>query len=289
MYGYAEEECSGARPELASRLSRALAAIADGALGALFVVVGVLAALAWGSDALMLVLGGGSVRGGGALPIVLAGAVGAGLVFTLYQWMGLATRGQTLGKRLLGIQIVDDCGAPAGFMRALLLRVWVFSIVLGAAELLLSGVLGIAGAVLGIANLLFIFGAERRCLHDYLAGTWVREAPGSRAGAVVAFVAFGLIAFALAGALAKSGADLSVDKLRAAVEQRERLQATDRPIVESVKAAAEAARAPKPLSLSTPKSTQTIYRYVDESNVVHYVDDPANIPAKYRARAKPIE
>ncbi|MDP1588291.1 MAG: RDD family protein [Prosthecobacter sp.] len=77
----------------------------------------------------------------------------------------LTVRGQTLGKLLLGIQVVrsaDD--SRAGFLRAVLLR-----------SLLLIFVLFLphVGPFLLIADVLLIFRADRRCLHDFIADTRV--------------------------------------------------------------------------------------------------------------------
>ncbi len=77
----------------------------------------------------------------------------------------LTVRGQTLGKLLLGIQIVrfsDD--SRAGFLKAVLLRSLLF---------VLIGFLPHIGPFLLIADVLLIFRADRRCLHDFIADTRV--------------------------------------------------------------------------------------------------------------------
>lgn len=81
-----------------------------------------------------------------------------------YQWYLVTTTGQTLGKRWVGIRIVKVDGSPLTFVSGVVLRTWVFG--------LLSAIPGI-GALLGLADVLAIFGGERRCLHDLLAGTAV--------------------------------------------------------------------------------------------------------------------
>jgi uncharacterized RDD family membrane protein YckC len=86
----------------------------------------------------------------------------------LCQMILLSTRGQTLGKAILGIQIVRyDNGDNPGFGRAVVLR----SILPG-----LLGSIPVLGILFAVGNILFIFGEERRCLHDYLAGTQVVQA-----------------------------------------------------------------------------------------------------------------
>ena len=80
----------------------------------------------------------------------------------------LSMRGQTIGKRLLGIRIVRfGDGSNPGFVRAWLLR----SLVVG-----LIGTLPMVGNVFMIVNYAFIFRADRRCLHDLIADTKVVKA-----------------------------------------------------------------------------------------------------------------
>ena len=77
----------------------------------------------------------------------------------------LGRYGQTLGKRYIGIRIVlvrDD--ASPGFLSAWFLR----SVVPNALYRI-----PYAGVPLCLLDLLWIFGQERRCLHDYIAGTKV--------------------------------------------------------------------------------------------------------------------
>jgi uncharacterized RDD family membrane protein YckC len=81
------------------------------------------------------------------------------MVYTIYL---LSVKGQTLGKKMLGIRIVNNLDdSNAGFVRAFLLR---------------GIVNAIPGAIIpfyGVIEVLFIFGAERRCIHDFIAGTRV--------------------------------------------------------------------------------------------------------------------
>lgn len=75
--------------------------------------------------------------------------------------------GQTLGKKVVGIRIVRLNGTRASFVRIFILRI------------LAPGVIGwvpIVGFLFGLANVLFIFGPARRCLHDYMADTIVVQA-----------------------------------------------------------------------------------------------------------------
>lgn len=79
----------------------------------------------------------------------------------------LCTRGQTLGKMIVGAQIVNyDDGKKAGFVRAFLLRYVVAGLV---------GIVPLIGLFWPIIDGAFILGEERRCVHDHIAGTMVVE------------------------------------------------------------------------------------------------------------------
>jgi len=80
----------------------------------------------------------------------------------------LTTRGQTMGKKLLGIKIVNfDDETNPGFVKAVLLR----GIVNG-----LIGLIPVVGIVYSLVDICFIFRDDRRCLHDLLASTKVVKA-----------------------------------------------------------------------------------------------------------------
>jgi uncharacterized RDD family membrane protein YckC len=85
------------------------------------------------------------------------------MVYPLVHGWLLKTRGQTVGKWLLGIRIVRTDSSPAGLARLLLLR-WL--------PVCLAGLLPY-GAWVPLLDVLLIFRASRRCLHDQLAGTVV--------------------------------------------------------------------------------------------------------------------
>ncbi len=82
----------------------------------------------------------------------------------IYQMVLLSRDGQSLGKKAMKIRIVsfDDGGNP-GFGGAVGLR------------LLVSGLIWMVPGY-ALADSLYIFSAERRCLHDRIAGTKVVEA-----------------------------------------------------------------------------------------------------------------
>jgi uncharacterized RDD family membrane protein YckC len=74
-----------------------------------------------------------------------------------YFVLGHGTAGQTLGKRLVGVRVVDVRGAPIGYVHAL-------------GRLLATAA---AAGPLGVGLALAGWRADRRGLHDLLAGTRV--------------------------------------------------------------------------------------------------------------------
>ncbi len=79
----------------------------------------------------------------------------------------LAKRGQTVGKKAVGIRVVRTNGDDAGFVRLFFLR--------GALSWLLATI-PFVGGLYALLDILFIFRADRRCLHDLIADTKVVEA-----------------------------------------------------------------------------------------------------------------
>jgi uncharacterized RDD family membrane protein YckC len=86
------------------------------------------------------------------------------LLFAIVNGYLLMTRGQTVGKRLLGMRIVRPDGAAASPVRLIGLRYGV--------GWLLSA-LPVVGMVYALVDCLLIFRADRRCLHDMIADTIV--------------------------------------------------------------------------------------------------------------------
>lgn len=173
---------AAAAPEanLAERGPRLLARVVDWAIE---FVVGIPGGVIIGSEAmkiLMAVMQGQTpdfedldmsrlILGG----VVLA--VGWLLQLIVQVWM-LTTRGQSIGKRIVGLRIVKlDSSAP-GFVHAWLMREFLmsaFGFVLS--FLPLVGPLLLRPA-LHITDWCMIFRDDRRCLHDLLAGTRVVRA-----------------------------------------------------------------------------------------------------------------
>jgi uncharacterized RDD family membrane protein YckC len=89
------------------------------------------------------------------------GVTWLGFAPAAYFVLGHGTAGQTVGKRLVGVRVIDEGGAPLGYVRALGRCV---------ATVLAALPLGI-GLIMAAAR------ADRRGLHDLLAGTRVVRVP----------------------------------------------------------------------------------------------------------------
>ncbi len=87
-----------------------------------------------------------------------------GLPVSIAQWVLIVSRGQSIGKMLLGTRIVRLNGEPLGFVHGVAMR-----------ELLLTAMSlpTHAARMIHIIDGAVILGAQRRCLHDMLAGTVV--------------------------------------------------------------------------------------------------------------------
>src|SRR4051794_25664238 len=105
--------------------------------------------------------------------IISAMLSGPGFVITvlaLLAWCGItawlvATNGQTIGKRIVGIKVVRTDGSPASFGRIFLMRNVVST---------LPAFLPFIGLLYQLViDPIFIFQDSRRCLHDLIADTTV--------------------------------------------------------------------------------------------------------------------
>ncbi|WP_165735563.1 RDD family protein [Pseudoalteromonas sp. C8] len=138
--------------EKATRSDRLVAAIVDGVLGVVcFIPVFMLV----GFDNLSqptLTLSAGLLGYGILSTLVLHG-------YLMYQ------RGQTIGKSLMSIRIENLDGTQASFTTIYFKRMLCMQ--------LLSLVPSAGQFIAGFVNPLFIFGKDKRCLHDHLAGTKV--------------------------------------------------------------------------------------------------------------------
>lgn len=80
----------------------------------------------------------------------------------------IATQGQTIGKKLVGIKMVDHAsGELVSLAKIVFLR-----------DLPLSAVnfIPFFGSCISLIDILTIFGSQQRCIHDHLAGTKVVRA-----------------------------------------------------------------------------------------------------------------
>ena len=153
---------------LATRGDRFLAQLLDNVIGLACILPGAL------MIAFAAVRAGFNYKlGGGIEGLATVAGVGAGLsvlsfaaltLFSVQLWM-LVTRGQTIGKRVLGVRIVTiDDGSNPGFIKIFLLRL-ILPALLGAVPYL--------GIFFTLTDYFFIFRDDRRCIHDLLAGTKV--------------------------------------------------------------------------------------------------------------------
>jgi uncharacterized RDD family membrane protein YckC len=86
------------------------------------------------------------------------------MVFAAIHAWPLHVGGQTWGKRLLGIRIVTLDGRPVMAFRAILARYFPLQVV---------GSIPFLGTLLVLGSVCMIFRRDRRCGHDFVAGTRV--------------------------------------------------------------------------------------------------------------------
>lgn len=145
-----------ADPNLADRGSRLGAVMLDGLIAFGFCLPGLIVVWTGGDE-------------DSTMKSIAAILLGIGfLALAVIQVYLLTTRGQTMGKKIVGVKIVKygDSSSP-GFVHACLLR----AIVPG-----LISCIPFAGSIFSLVDICFIFGEERRCLHDMIAGTKVVNA-----------------------------------------------------------------------------------------------------------------
>lgn len=88
------------------------------------------------------------------------------VIFLIVHAYLLSNYGQTVGKKLLDIKIVDLNGNKPEFNSLIAKRylpIWVVSLI------------PIIGQILPLIDALFIFRKDKRCIHDLIAGTRVVE------------------------------------------------------------------------------------------------------------------
>jgi uncharacterized RDD family membrane protein YckC len=141
--------------ELADRTNRLLAAIIDRAIYLPFFIIAV-------------ILVPGMKRSSAMVAPVLILMVVLPLALFIYQTWLVSTTGQTIGKKYMRIRIVKVPDlSNGGFVSNFLLR---------SVAMYFIGAVPVVGTIAMIANPLFIFRDDRRCIHDHIAGTCVIKA-----------------------------------------------------------------------------------------------------------------
>ena len=151
-------DVAGDGVELAGRGTRLGAVLIDGLL---------VAALLWGVSRVTPWNVFAPDVSTGLLRLLLTNLVLGFIAFTLINGYLLATQGQTLGKRLLGLRIVRPDGGRASLARLLGARYGLGYVV---------SLVPIAGGLYGLLDSLLIFRESHQCLHDNIADTIVVKA-----------------------------------------------------------------------------------------------------------------
>lgn len=146
---------AGRDVELAGRGTRLGAAIVD--------------TLIFGSTVIPILIAAGFDPGEVAEPSAYLGVGGLVTVLLLIVILAITAvlvyrNGQTIGKWLVDIKVVRTDGTRASFARIFWLRNFVNWI---------PSAIPVIGNFYGLADSLFIFGAQRRCIHDFIADTIV--------------------------------------------------------------------------------------------------------------------
>lgn len=152
-YAAPSEEATATEPQLASRGARLGASLIDS-----FCVSIV---------DFPLLRSAGLLPMDGRMPGLRDGIVVAVIGFVVFALMQgwFLVQGQTIGKRLLGLRIVDvEEGEPPAVAHTLGLRYLPTSV---------AAAFGVFGSLIILFDVLLIFGNERRCLHDRIASTKV--------------------------------------------------------------------------------------------------------------------
>jgi uncharacterized RDD family membrane protein YckC len=88
-------------------------------------------------------------------------------VVAIFQAVLVTMYGKSVAKFVLGITIVKDADDQLpGFVHGVLLRMFVPGLISN---------IPLVGGIFGLVNPLYIFGEEKRCLHDLIAGTKVLD------------------------------------------------------------------------------------------------------------------
>ena len=154
-----QNETSNNASELASRPSRLGASLIDSLIAGVFVLP------------VMFLTGGfdqiSNPEEQPSLLYNLAMGIVAIVVFAAINFKLLASNGQTIGKKAVGIKIVTMQDELPSLKENLLKRYAVYFI---------PGQVPIIGQIFSLVNVLFIFKADQRCIHDLVGDTKVVNA-----------------------------------------------------------------------------------------------------------------
>jgi len=98
------------------------------------------------------------------LPLALFMLVVNLAVYAAVNWSLLEKNGQTIGKKFNGIKIVKTDGSKPSRNDLIFKRYFAYIVI---------PMLPVIGQLLSLIGNLMIFGKQRRCLHDHIAGTKV--------------------------------------------------------------------------------------------------------------------
>lgn len=151
---------------LAGRGTRLLAAIVDSliVLVPFYLLMFSVPSLFLGSSPELAA--GGFATGAGAVALMVAG-IGFMIAVIWINCTLLHRYGQTIAKRMFGIRIVRNDGAPVTLGRVIVAR-WL--------PMAAIGLIPLIGPIVQIVDSLMIFRADHRCLHDLIADTVVVNA-----------------------------------------------------------------------------------------------------------------
>ncbi len=141
--------------ELAGRGMRLVGAIIDG-----IILMILLVPIMFASGYMTMAMSGQQPGYGWQMGMTLVGFV----CFVVVQGYFLNQSGQTIGKKLLGMRIVDADGNKPDFVKLIGQRYGITYAI---------QVIPIVGNIYSFVNVLFIFRQDRRCIHDLIAGTRV--------------------------------------------------------------------------------------------------------------------
>ena len=301
---------------LSSRALRVVASLVDW-LYSLLLAIPLGFALAGGAIGLGGTLGAGSQ----GLAGIKAGAIGVvgwvifaviGLLWLwmmLVQWLSVARHGATLGKRLVGIRMIDGRGVQVGFYRGVFLRQLLFVPVVMTPQLIawiftprwFAEIVTFCTSVFFVVDVLAALGPERRTFHDAFAGTRVVNAIAApvlrtaavlgAGGAIVAVVVGVGVAVAVPGFWSATATSV----LTAVMPEPESAPTPPSlpppappappPPIAAPPVAVDPPPPPEPPTPSAPPPSR-MHLYTDDSGVSHIVDSLDKVPARYRDRVR---